>query len=40
MSEKLVDNNWISLQSWLSIFKIFIILGVVSFYNWAICWCC
>jgi len=31
MSEKIVDNNWISLQSWLSIFKIFIILGVVLF---------
>lgn len=31
MSEKIVDNNWISLQSWLSIFKIFIVLGVVLF---------
>lgn len=31
MSEKLTDNNWISLESWLTIFKIFIILGVVLF---------
>jgi len=31
MSEKIIDNNWISLQSWLSIFKIFIVLGVILF---------